>query len=65
MWLQNRQRRECILILFCSRRNDKAQSLRVKWLEACVDIYKHHPESVPELIGKSNDSLRDLLHHDS
>ncbi|CAO3633172.1 unnamed protein product [Mucor fragilis] len=32
------------------RRNDKAQSLRVKWLEACVDIYKHHPESVPELI---------------
>ncbi|KAI8646023.1 armadillo-type protein [Parasitella parasitica] len=32
------------------RRNDKAQSLRVKWLYLCVDIYKNHPESVPELI---------------
>lgn len=44
------------LTVCCSRRNDKAQSLRVKWLEACVDIYKHHPESVPELIGNPNDS---------
>jgi sister-chromatid-cohesion protein PDS5 len=34
------------------RRDDKAIILRIKWLEMCVDIYKNHRESVPELIGK-------------
>ncbi|KAL9541955.1 hypothetical protein MBANPS3_008853 [Mucor bainieri] len=41
------------------RRNDKAPALRVKWVEACVDIYKHHPESVPELIECFKEKLTD------
>lgn len=36
------------------RRDDKAVPVRVKWLEMCVDIYKNHHESVPELTGKQN-----------
>lgn len=36
------------------RRDDKSISLRIKWLEMCVDIYKNHRESVPEFIGNYN-----------
>lgn len=40
------------------RRDDKAIAVRVKWLEMCVDIYKNHRESVPELIGKKGRYIR-------
>jgi hypothetical protein len=48
----------------CIRRNDKALSLRVRWLEMCVGIYKNHSESVPELTGKlNNPNLEPLKTH--
>ncbi|KAI8080901.1 armadillo-type protein [Thamnidium elegans] len=41
------------------RRDDKAIAVRVKWLEMCVDIYKNHRESVPELIECFKEKLSD------
>lgn len=41
------------------RRDDKAIQIRVKWLEMCVDIYKNHPTSVPELITCFKEKLAD------
>lgn len=42
-----------------TRRNDKALSLRVRWLEMCVGIYKNHSESVPELTECFKDKFTD------
>ncbi|KAI7902740.1 armadillo-type protein [Cokeromyces recurvatus] len=41
------------------RRNDKSSALRIKWLEMCVNIYKNHPESIPELTDCFKDKLAD------